>query len=173
MGLLLHTDRIEKRVLLKARRERVWSAIADSSRFGSWFGVAFAGPFIAGARLTGTIVPTRVDAEIAELQKAHEGKAFEFTVDRIEPMRRFSFRWHPYAADPDVDYSKEPTTLIVFELEEVAGGTLLTISESGFDQIPLARRAKAFAANDGGWTMQAKLIEKYLAMEHVTQTRDV
>jgi len=83
-------------------------------------------------------------------------------------MRKFSFRWHPYAVDPGVDYSKEPTTLIVFELQEISGGTLLTISESGFDQIPLERRAKAFAANDAGWVMQVKLIEKYLAMQHVT-----
>jgi hypothetical protein len=91
--------------------------------------------------------------------------AFEFFVEGIEPMRMCSFRWHPHAVEPGVDYSKEPTTLIVFELEEVSGGTLLTISESGFDKIPLARRAKAFAANDGGWTMQTKLIEKYLAMQ--------
>jgi hypothetical protein len=80
-------------------------------------------------------------------------------------MRSISFRWHPYALEPGVDYAKEPTTLIVFELQEVFGGTLLTISESGFDQIPLARRARAFSANDSGWTMQTKLIEKYLAMQ--------
>jgi uncharacterized protein YndB with AHSA1/START domain len=161
----MNTDRIEKKILLRAPRERVWNAISDSRQFGSWFGMAFDGPFVAGASLTGKIAPTSVDAEIAKLQKPHEGLAFEFFVDRIEPMRRCSFRWHPHAVEPGVDYSKEPTTLIVFELEEVSGGTLLTISESGFDKIPLARRAKAFAANDGGWTMQTKLIEKYLAMQ--------
>jgi len=87
-------------------------------------------------------------------------------------MRRRSFRWHPYAVDPGVDYSREPTTLIVFELQEDAGGTLLSICESGFDHIPLARPAKAFAASDGGWTVQTRLIEKYLAMEHDTQTQN-
>jgi uncharacterized protein YndB with AHSA1/START domain len=161
----MNTDRIEKKVLLHAPCERVWQAISDPARFGSWFGVAFDGPFVAGARLTGRIVPTSVDAEIAKLQKPHEGKPFEFFVDRIEPMRRLSFRWHPYAVEPGVDYSKEPTTLVVFELEKVPGGTLLTISESGFDQIPLERRAKAFAANEGGWAKQTTLIEKYLAMQ--------
>jgi uncharacterized protein YndB with AHSA1/START domain len=161
----MNTDRIEKKVLLHAPCERVWQAISDSARFGSWFGVAFDGPFAAGARLTGRIVPTSVDAEIAKLQKSHEGKPFEFFVDRIEPMRRLSFRWHPSAVEPGVDYSKEPTTLVVFELEKVPGGTLLTISESGFDQIPLERRAKAFAANEGGWAKQTTLIEKYLAMQ--------
>ena len=159
----MSTDRIEKKILLRAPRERVWDAISDSHKFGSWFGVAFEAPFVAGASLTGKIVPTTADAEIAKLQEPYTGKTFEFFVERIEPMHRCSFRWHPFAVEPDFDYSKEPTTLIVFELEEVSGGTLLTITESGFDQIPLERRAKAFAANDGGWTMQTQLIEKYLA----------
>jgi uncharacterized protein YndB with AHSA1/START domain len=161
----MDTDRIEKKILLRAPSARVWHAISDAGAFGSWFGIAFDGPFEAGKRLTGKIVPTRVDAEVAKLQKPHEGKAFEFFVERIEPMRRISFRWHPYAVEPGIDYTKEPMTLIVFELQEASGGTSLTISESGFERIPLARRAKAFAANDGGWAMQAKLIEKYLAMQ--------
>jgi uncharacterized protein YndB with AHSA1/START domain len=161
-------DHIEKKVLLRAPLERVWHAIADADQFGTWFGVAFDGPFVAGAHLTGRIVPTRVDPEVAELQRPHEGKAFEFTVDRIEPMRRISFRWHPFAVEPGVDYTNEPTTLIEFTLEEVPDGVLLTITESGFDNIPLERRAKAFAANDGGWAKQTQLIEKYLAVPVAT-----
>ena len=161
-------DRIEKKILLRAPLERVWHAIADADQFGTWFGVAFDGPFVAGARLTGRMTPTRVDPEVAELQRPHEGKAFEFTVDRIEPMRRISFRWHPFAVEPGVDYTNEPTTLIEFTLEEVPDGVLLTITESGFDNIPLERRAKAFAANDGGWTKQTHLIEKYLAVPVAT-----
>jgi uncharacterized protein YndB with AHSA1/START domain len=103
-----------------------------------------------------------VDPEVAKLQEPHAGKAFDFTIDRIEPERLFSFRWHPFAVEPGVDYSKEPATLVAFELAEVEGGTLLTITESGFDRIPLERRAKAFAANEGGWEHQTKLLEKYL-----------
>jgi len=159
-----NTDRIEKRVLLRAPRERVWRAISDSRQFGSWFGVKFDGPFVAGTRMIGKIVPTTVDAEVAKSQKPYEGFAFEISVERIDPERLFSFRWHPFAAEPGVDYSKEPATLVAFELEEVSGGTMLTITESGFDQIPLERRAKAFAANEQGWSAQAKLIEKYLAL---------
>jgi uncharacterized protein YndB with AHSA1/START domain len=161
------TDRIEKRVLLAAPRERVWRAISDARQFGSWFGMSLDGPFVAGARLTGRIVPTTVDAEVAKMQKPHEGKAFEILVDRIEPMRLFSFRWHPFAVDPRADYSKEPTTLVTFELSEAAGGTQLTITESGFDQIPVARRAEAFKANDGGWQKQTELIQKYLTLHPV------
>jgi uncharacterized protein YndB with AHSA1/START domain len=157
------TDRIEKKILLRAPCERVWRAISDAKEFGSWFGMQFDGAFVAGTRLTGRIAPTKVDPEVARLQEPHVGKAFELVVDRIEPMRLFSFRWHPYAVDPATDYSREPMTLVKFELEEASGGTLLTITESGFDSIPLARRAEAFAANDGGWTHQSKLIEKYLA----------
>jgi len=157
------TDRIQKRVVLRAPRDRVWRAISDSKEFGSWFGVDFDGPFVAGANVKGRIVPTKVDAEVAKSQEPYAGMAFDFTVDRIEPMRLFSFRWHPFAIDPSVDYSAEPTTLVVFELAEVSGGTELTITESGFDRIPLERRAKAFSMNAEGWTAQAKLIEKYLS----------
>jgi uncharacterized protein YndB with AHSA1/START domain len=156
------TDRIQKHIVLKSSRERVWQAISDSARFGAWFGAQFDGPFVAGTRLLGRIAPTQVDHEVAKLQEPRKGKEFQIVVETVEPMNRFAFRWHPFAIDPNCDYSKEPMTLVTFELSEAEGGTLLTITESGFDQIPIERRAQAFQANDGGWTHQAKLIEKYL-----------
>lgn len=157
------TDRIEKQVLLRAPLNRVWTAITDAKQFGTWFGVEFDGQFAGGASITGRIVPTRVDAEVAKMQEPHAGAACNVTVERIEPMRLFSFRWHPYAVEPGADYAKEPTTLVAFELEEVPEGTRMTITESGFDRIPLARRAEAFASNEQGWSIQATLIGKYLA----------
>ncbi|HZJ63324.1 MAG TPA: SRPBCC family protein [Kofleriaceae bacterium] len=157
------TDRIEKKVVLRAPRERVWKAISDARQFGTWFGVEFDGPFVAGAAMMGRITPTKVDPEVARMQEPYTGMAFDCTIERIEPMRLFSFRWHPFAIDPGVDYSKEPTTLVTFELEEVPGGTQLTITETGFDKIPLERRAKAFEANAGGWTHQIDLLTRYLA----------
>ena len=159
---MTETDRIEKKVLLRAARASL-ARLTDSKEFGSWFGVRFDAPFKPGASLVGTVTPTTADAEVAKLQKTFEGAPFAITVDRIEPRRLFSFRWHPFAVDRAVDYSNEPTTLVTFELEEVAEGILLTISESGFDGIPIARRAQAFTANEGGWAMQVKLIEKHLA----------
>jgi len=159
----MNTDRIEKKILLRAPRKRVWRALSDSTEFGTWFGMKFDGPFTPGAHVRGTIVGTTVDADVAKAQKEYEGLPFEITVDRIEPERLFSIRWHPNAVERGVDYSHEPTTLIVFTLEEVANGVMLTVTESGFDQIPLARRAKAFQANEQGWGMVVKLIEKYLA----------
>jgi uncharacterized protein YndB with AHSA1/START domain len=159
----MSTDRIEKKILLRAPRKRVWRALSDSTEFGTWFGMKFDGPFTPGARLRGTIVGTAVDADVAKAQKEHAGIPFEITVDRIEPERFFSIRWHPNAVERGVDYSHEPTTLIVFTLEEVANGVMLTVTESGFDQIPLARRAKAFQANEQGWGIVVKLLEKYLA----------
>ena len=157
------TDRIEKQILLRASRARVWRALTDSEEFGRWFGVKFDGPFTPGALQRGVIVPTTVDADVAKAQQEYAGMPFEITIDRIEPERVFAFRWHPFAVERGVDYSGEPTTLIVFELEEVASGTMLTVTESGFDRIPLARRAKAFTANEQGWAMVVKLIEKHLA----------
>jgi uncharacterized protein YndB with AHSA1/START domain len=160
----MNTDRIEKTIVLRAPRERVWRAIIDSQQFGRWFGVEFDGPFVEGQRVKGKIVPTQVDTKVAEMQKPYDGMPCDFFVERIEPMRRFSYRWHPSAVEPGADYSNEPTTLIVFELEEVAEGTLLTITESGFDSVPLERRAEAFKSNEQGWEMQTKLIEKYLSL---------
>jgi uncharacterized protein YndB with AHSA1/START domain len=158
----MDTDRIEKKILLHATLERVWRALSDSVEFGTWFGMKFDGPFAPGALMTGVIVPTTVNAEVANAQKEYEGKPFEITIEQMESERLFSFRWHPFAVEPDVDYSAEPTTLVVFALEEEANGVMLTITESGFDRIPLERRAKAFTANEGGWSMVVKLIEEYL-----------
>lgn len=161
-------DRIEKSVLLPQPRDRVWRAVSDAQQFGSWFGVAFDGPFASGARLTGKIVPTSVDPDIAKLQQPHAGKPFEFFVEQIQPQQRIAFRWHPFAIDPTVDYGSEPKTLIEFELQDKPGGTLLTITESGFDQVPASRREAAYQANDGGWAMQASLIRKFLAGQTAT-----
>ena len=157
------TNRIEKKILLRAPRARVWRALTDAGEFGAWFGVHIVtGSFAAGRLVRGTTKPTTVDDEIAAKHKPYEGLPWEATIDRMEPERLFSFRWHPFAVDPNVDYSCEPTTLVVFELAEVDGGTMLTVSESGFEGIPLERRAKAFTANDQGWGLVTGLIEKYV-----------
>jgi uncharacterized protein YndB with AHSA1/START domain len=160
---VLTTDRIEKKILLKAPRARIWRALTDAGEFGKWFGMKLDGPFTPGAQITGVIAPTTVDAEVGQAQKAHEGMPFEITIDRIEPERLFSLRWHPFAIDRTVDYSGEPTTLVEFVLDDAPEGIMLTVSESGFDRIPLARRAQAFEANNGGWAMMVKVFEKYIA----------
>jgi uncharacterized protein YndB with AHSA1/START domain len=156
------TERIEKQVVLRAPRERVWQAISNAKQFGSWFGVELDGPFVTGTRVTGRVVPTTMDAEIAKAQKPYEGVPVALTVERIEPPRVFSYRWHPFAIDRNVDYSSEPTTLVTFALEEAGDNTRLTITESGFDRLPVERRGKAFTANEQGWASQLKLIENYV-----------
>jgi uncharacterized protein YndB with AHSA1/START domain len=157
------TDRIEKTILLRAPRQRVWRALTDAEQFGSWFGMKLDKPFTPGASVRARVVGTTVDKEVAKEQEQYAGQPFDIMIDRIEPERLFSFRWHPHAVEPGVDYSQEPTTLVEFTLAEAQGGIMLTVSESGFDKIPLERRAKAFAANDGGWAIVVTLIEKYLA----------
>ncbi len=158
----MNTDRIEKKVHLRASLQRVWRAVANSTEFGSWFGMKFDGDFVPGTTIRGVIVPTAADPAVAETQQEYDGLPVEILVEQMEPEKLFSFRWHPYAVERDVDYSAEPTTLVAFTLEEAADGVILTVTESGFDRIPLARRAKAFAANDEGWAAQMKLIEEYL-----------
>ena len=160
-----NTDRIEKKILLRAPRERVWRAISDSQQFGIWFGVAFDGPFVAGTRVRGTIVPTQVDAEVARMQERFAGEVFHVDVERVDPMDALSFRWHPYSEGSEADYLHEPTTLVSFDLQEVTGGVMLTITESGFDQLPLERREQAFTMNEGGWQLQCRMIASYLARE--------
>jgi uncharacterized protein YndB with AHSA1/START domain len=146
------TDRIEKKVLIRAPRARVWLALTDVEEFNAWFGVRLRGVIEPGARLEGNIT-----------HPVYEHLTMTIEVERVEAPSRFSYRWHPYAVDPGVDYSSEPTTLVEFTLEEAAGGgTTLTIVESGFDRIPASRRAKAFEMNDGGWTEQARRIAAHV-----------
>jgi len=161
----MNTDKIEKTILLRAPQGRIWRALTDYREFGHWFGVKFDRPFVAGATISGAIVGTKVNPEVAKAQKEHEGLKFEITIENIEPERLFSFRWHPYAIERGVDYSTEPTTLIAFTLKKVPDGVMLTVTESGFDRIPLARRAQAFTANEQGWNIMIKVIEEYLAQQ--------
>ena len=159
------TDRIQRQILLHAPIQRVWRALTNAEEFGSWFGLKLEGPLTPGTTVRATIVPTTIDADVASRQKQYEGTPFDILVERLEPERLFSFRWHPGAVEPGIDYSSEPTTLVTFELKVVRSGVNLTVTESGFDAIPIARRAKAFSGNAEGWAVVVKLIEKYLAQK--------
>jgi uncharacterized protein YndB with AHSA1/START domain len=145
-------ERIEKRILIHAPRARVWQALANAEQFGQWFGVKLNGSFAPGVRLQGQIT-----------HPGYEHVPFVITIERMEPERLLSWRWHPHAIDPQADYSAEPTTLVVFELADAPEGTLLTVVESGFDGIPLARRFEAYRGNEQGWSIQVKAIEKYVS----------
>jgi uncharacterized protein YndB with AHSA1/START domain len=146
------TDRIEKQVTFRAPRSRVWRAIITPQEFGAWFGAKFEGTFVEGATICGKIT-----------HPGYEHLTMEIRVERIEPEGYFAYRWHPYAIDPKVDYTHEPMTLVEFRLDEKDTGTVLTIVESGFDRIPLARRAEAFRMNESGWAAQVKNIERHVS----------
>jgi uncharacterized protein YndB with AHSA1/START domain len=148
-----NSDRIERQVLLKAPRARVWRALSDAGEFGDWFGVNFKGmQFRAGQSICGKVT-----------YPGYEHLTMEVSIEQIVPERLLSWRWHPAAIDPEADYSEEPTTLVVFELKEVQGGTLLTVVESGLDAIPPARRATVFRLNTSGWDEQMESIEKHVS----------
>jgi uncharacterized protein YndB with AHSA1/START domain len=145
-------DRIDKRIELKAPVSRVWRALTDYREFGAWFGVNLETPFAVGQPTQGRLaIP------------GYEKYELEVVVRAMEPERLFAYHWHPYALDESIDYSKEEPTLVEFRLEKTDAGTLLLISESGFDRIPAGRRAEAFRMNEGGWSGQIKNIEKHLA----------
>jgi len=146
------SDRIEKRIELKAPVARVWRALTDHREFGQWFRVKLEAPFQPGRVSRGQIT-----------YPGYEHVKWQVTVEKMEAERLFSFRWHPYAVDAGIDYSKEPTTLVEFRLEAAAGGTLLIVTESGFEAIPKERRFEAYRMNDGGWTAQLKNIEQHVA----------
>lgn len=145
-------DRIEKRIDLKASPSRVWKALTDHGEFGKWFGVALEGPFELGKTARGKI-----------LYPGYEHVTWEAVIRKMGKEKLFSFTWHPYAVEPGVDYSQEPSTLVEFGLEKSALGTLLTLTESGFGKIPAGRRPEAFRMNEGGWTEQMKNIEAHVA----------
>lgn len=147
-------DRIEKRIELKAPVARVWRALTDHTEFSQWFGVKLESPFVPGQVSRGQIT-----------YPGYEHLELELVVQKMEAERFFSYTWHPYAVDPQKDYSKETPTLVEFTLEKTANGTLLIVTESGFDKIPSERRLEAFRRNEGGWAEQMKNIEKYVTQK--------
>jgi len=147
-------NRIEKRVELKAPISRVWRALTDFREFGEWFQVKLESPFVPGKISRGNIT-----------HPGYEHIQMEVMVQTMQPQQIFSFTWHPYAIDPKIDYSKEPSTLVEFRLEKTRTGTLLTVTESGFDKIPTDRRFEAFRKNEGGWTQQLENIEAYVTQK--------
>lgn len=148
----MSTNHIEKNIVLRAPQSRVWRALTNAQEFGAWFGVQLAGGFAPGARVMGRITTP-----------GYEHLTMEIAVELIEPERLFAYRWHPYAIESGVDYSAEPTTLVEFYLAEAGGGTRLTVVESGFDRLPLARRTEALRMNEQGWAEQIKNIERHVA----------
>jgi uncharacterized protein YndB with AHSA1/START domain len=152
MTTTMSSDRIERQVFLKASRSRVWRALTDSSQFGEWFGIRANAAFTAGAC---------VRAEVTHPQ--HKGLTFDMLIEELVPEQLFSWRWHPNAIEGTRDYSAEPTTLVVFRLEDAPGGTLVKVVESGFDGVPPERRLDAYRGNQQGWDYQMTAIEKYVS----------
>jgi uncharacterized protein YndB with AHSA1/START domain len=146
------TDRIDKHLEVSAKRSRVWRAISSAAEFGTWFRMELDRPFTPGATVLGRLTIPGYEHVMVEMQ-----------IEKVEPEGYFSYRWHPYAVDPSIDYTAEPTTLVEFRLEETPGGTAITITESGFDRLPASRRAEAFRMNEAGWAGQSKNLARYVS----------
>ncbi|WP_313060790.1 SRPBCC family protein [Pseudomonas rhodesiae] len=145
-------DRIERKILLNASRKKVWDALTDAEQFGQWFGIALKGKAFAEGET--------VEAPIT--YPGYEHVIWKARIERILPQTLFSFRWHPFAVDDTIDYEKENPTLVEFTIEDHAPGILLRVVESGFNEIPDARRQKAFKMNSRGWDEQMGNIENFL-----------
>ncbi|HTI71178.1 MAG TPA: SRPBCC family protein [Candidatus Limnocylindria bacterium] len=150
----MNTDFVEKRIELKAPIGRVWRALTNPVEFGQWFRVKLDGPFVPGETSRGHIT-----------YPGYEHLKWEAVIVKMEPESYFSFTWHPYAVDPKVDYSQELPTLVEFRLSPTAKGTLLVVRESGFDNVPAARRADAFRMNDNGWAIQMANIQAHVEQD--------
>jgi uncharacterized protein YndB with AHSA1/START domain len=153
MNAVASTDRIERSIVINAPRDRVWRALSNAEEFGTWFGANLKGQsFAAGQRARGQIT-----------FKGYEHVWFDIVVERIQPQDLLSYRWHPYAMDPAVDYDKEQPTLVTFLLKDAPGnGTLLTVVETGFDNVPPHRRLEAFRMNSRGWEQQLACIVRHV-----------
>ena len=145
------TNTIRKTLILKAPQEKVWHALTDHAAFGAWFRVAIDRAFVAGERSTGRLrVP------------GYEHVKWDVTVREIRPMTLFSYTWHPFAVEADMDYSDEEPTLVEFHLEPVEDGTRLTVTETGFDLVPAHRRVEALRMNSLGWGAQMEHVRVYV-----------
>ena len=156
MSTTSETDRIERKVVINAPRERVWRALTDAREFSTWFGVDLKGQkFTPGQRARGLV---------SSAACGHDNVWFDVLIETVKPQDLFSYRWHPAAIDPAVDYTKETPTLVTFTLKDApANSTLLTVVESGFDNVPPQRRLEAFRMNGHGWDAQLESVIRYVS----------
>ncbi len=149
-------NRIEKHIALKAPVARVWRALTDSREFGAWFRVRLEGPFMPGQVTRGQMT-----------YPGYEHVVWEATIEKMEAERLFSFTWPQIRcldkAEYSSDYTDAPKTLVEFRLEPAGnGGTLLTVTESGFERMPADWRNDAMRRNEGGWEQQLRNIESHV-----------
>jgi uncharacterized protein YndB with AHSA1/START domain len=143
-------NRIDRTIEVNAPPDRVWRVLTTAKDLAAWFEMKVEGEIAPGAEVWMTTT-----------NPAYAGQRFVVRVTEMTPPRRFAWQWHPGAIDPAVDYSKEPWTTVTFTLEPSAGGTRLSVAETGFNDVSLARRAKVFTDNSQGWTEVIVWIQKY------------
>jgi uncharacterized protein YndB with AHSA1/START domain len=155
-------DRIEKHVVIRAPRDRVWKALTDSKEFGRWFGVRFEGPFAPGRSVRGVITPSELATPEETAGHPYLGKPMVFQIERLDPPHRFSYRWQPIEGRKSIEAEDGPSTLVEFTLEETKDGTQLTVVETGFSAIPATHRKAAYESHDGGWTVQVDRVRVHI-----------
>jgi uncharacterized protein YndB with AHSA1/START domain len=139
-------SRIDRTIEIKAPPERVWRALTNAKELSAWFQVTIEGDIVAGG----------------EVWMQHKGQRFRVRFVELTPPTRFVWQWHPGAVDPNVDYSREPRTTVTFTLEPSESGTRLSVAETGFNEISLARRSKVYGDNNQGWAEVLLWLLKYV-----------
>jgi len=144
-------SRIDRTIEIGAPPERVWRALTNAAELSSWLQVTIEGEIAPGSEVWMTSV-----------HPDHHGQRFRVRFTELTPPRRFVWEWHPGAVDPDVDYTREPRTTVTFTLEPSKRGTRLSVSETGFDAVSLARRAQVYTDNNQGWTTVVGWLQTYV-----------
>jgi uncharacterized protein YndB with AHSA1/START domain len=144
-------DRIEKSFVVKAPVSRVWEALSDHRQFGQWFRVALDQPYEVGGRSTGQMT-----------EPGYEQYKWRAVIEALEPERRLAFRW-VHSDTPEAPKDEDPMTLVEFRLVAKGDATEVTITESGFEALPDAKRGEALRSNAEGWDIQAGNLVDYLA----------
>jgi len=143
--------RIDRSIDLAASPERVWRALTTAAELSAWFQVAIEGDIAVGKEVWMTSVHPN-----------HANARFKVRFIDLSSPRRMVWQWHPGEVDPNFDYNTEAETTVTFDLEPTAQGTRLTVSETGFDRISLARRAKVYRDNANGWAEVLVWLQKHV-----------
>jgi uncharacterized protein YndB with AHSA1/START domain len=136
-------DRIERTVQVAAAPERVWAALTTPEGLSAWFGSQ------AGIELR---------PGGAAWMTFGNGHKAQMRVERVEEPAVFGYTWHIYGL-PDEDPRR---TYVEFTLEPDGAGTRLTVTESGFAQLPEDAYRKAYDGNSQGWVSELGELVSYL-----------
>jgi len=137
-------DRIERTIDLAHPPAVVWAALTTADGLAAWFGDQAAIDLRPGGP--------------AHMTWNQEAMTARMRVERVEEPVVFGYTWQIYGL-PEDDPRR---TYVEFTLTPHGEGTRLTVTESGFAQLPDDVYAKAFGGNTEGWAKELGELADYL-----------